>query len=538
MLAQMNTGKWERVRPSTSLRMAPERQATMPDHRSGIVNIFVFAFAVTALPIYLHTFSQPLALAVCVIVALGAVLMLEQHAPIIILTTNIFQNIFISMASSNYTDISQTDALKSYSFVTTIIFWLALMFNFIKYRRVYSPFLQRMLYVSSMLIAVYSLYCLAGMTINARNAIVYYRNIALPIITYQLFIIIGARNALQVPRIVATLLAALSISGYCELLFPDFWYALTNAKQYFGLVYGDRITNAHELSVAAQSGLVITDIMDYAKTEFFNTPLFASFDIKVQRLHGPILHPISFGYLLAVLMAFAAVHRRMALVMLALPLLLMTSAKGPLALAVFCVFFYLVARRRSDDLALYGLQLVLGAYAVFVFRSGLSGGDYHVLGLLGGINGFLQNPLGHTLGSGGNLSVADFASIDWNKYQHEGAADLAVESAVGVMLYQLGVASVAAFAFYAWQVWTAWRLYVATRAAALAFAVAAIATTLVNGLFQEEAYFSPMALSLVMVFVGLTLGAADRALAALIVANEANDERRRGLTSMRPTMAL
>jgi len=37
---------------------------------------------------------------------------------------------------------------------------------------------------------------------------------------------------------------------------------------------------------------------------------------------------------------------------------------------------------------------------------------------------------------------------------------------------------------------------------------------LVNGLFQEEAWFAPLALGLVLAFAGLTFGAVDRRVAA------------------------
>jgi ABC-type phosphate/phosphonate transport system permease subunit len=84
------------------------------------------------------------------------------------------------------------------------------------------------------------------------------------------------------------------------------------------------------------------------------------------------------------------------------------------------------------------------------------------------------------------------------------------------LLYQLGVAAAAVFAFYLWIARIAWRLYRATGAPALAFASSAIAVTLVNGLFQEEAYFAPLALGLVMGFAGLALGATDRAIVPLL----------------------
>ncbi len=183
-------------------------------------------------------------------------------------------------------------------------------------------------------------------------------------------------------------------------------------------------------------------------------------------------------------------------------------------LAVFTLAFYQVARRWNPRTALKILALALAAFAIFALVFGFRNGDYHVLGLFGGVNGFIKSPIGHSLGEGGNLSFASFDVIDWSKFQREGAADVAVESAVGVMLFQLGVAATAAFAFYAWIARTALSLFERTGAPALAFAVGALATTLVNGLFQEEAYFAPLALGLVMGLAGLSLGAADRALVA------------------------
>jgi hypothetical protein len=107
--------------------------------------------------------------------------------------------------------------------------------------------------------------------------------------------------------------------------------------------------------------------------------------------------------------------------------------------------------------------LVLGllnliAYAVLGIYVGLQIGDYHVIGFMGGWNGFLQAPLGRGLGVGGNLS-ADFSSIDWSAAQQAGSVDGAVESAVGVLLYQMGIAALLPLGFYLTIAMRAWRLY-------------------------------------------------------------------------------
>ena len=70
-------------------------------------------------------------------------------------------------------------------------------------------------------------------------------------------------------------------------------------------------------------------------------------------------------------------------------------------------------------------------------------------------------------------------------------------------------------AIYLWLARVAWRLFETVRAPALALTAGSIAIVLVNGLFQEEAWFAPLALGLVLAFAGLTFGAVDRRLAPL-----------------------
>ena len=495
--------------------------------------IFALAFVMAGLPVFLHVISQPLAIGFCVVAAVLAATKLERDVPIFVLTVTIFQNFFVALASPNFNDIASVEPLKAYSFVTTVVVWLVVMTKFALARRTFSPFVRKMVYASGALFAVYGFYFLAGLAIDARNSIVYFRNLVVPLLLFQLFLIVAARHKLEAPRIVAVLLTLLVVAGYIELFAVDFWLRLTNGWTYLTLLYAPRLTSLTELKIAAASGVVFTNVLDYSTSDPLNLPLFAGADIKLQRLLGPNFHPISFGYVLAALIVFAALHRRVLLALLAAPLLIMTNAKGPLVVMTIGVVFFLVARRRSDYLAFAGLLLTLAAYFLFVFWSGRDSGDYHVLGLMGGVNGFFNNPLGHTLAEGGNLSIQEFASLDWQRFQSQGAADFAVESGVGVMLFQLGVAAAAAFAFYAWVVWTSWRLFRVTRAPALALATGALATHLVNGAFQEEAYFAPLALGLVLAFAGLAFGATDYALASRAAECAASEAQRSDLWVMR-----
>lgn len=475
---------------------------------------FTIALTMTGLPIVLHVVGQPLALLFCVTAAILAARKIEQDVPIIVMTASIFQNVFVSLASSNFSDFSQIEPLKSYNFVTTVVLWATVVAGFVRDPGSFSPFVRRLILASITVLAVVGVYFVGGLVINPRNSIIYARNIGLPIMIFQMFLLVAAKHKLPLPALTATLLAIVTACGYLEFAWNDLWLTLTNGWSYLALFTAKRITDIAEIRLAAQEGRVVTSALDYSASTFLNLGLSGGLNFMVQRLQGPNFHPISFGYLLAIMISFSYIHDRKFLALLATPLLLLSSAKGPIVLLVASVASYALARHKGSKTAVWTLSIGLLIYAVFVFDAGMHKGDYHVLGLMGGLNGFLKMPIGHTLGDGGNLSVADFSEVDWGKSQREGATTLAVESAVGVLFFQLGVMALPLFAFYTWLASIAWRLYSLTRAPGLAFIGGAVLILLVNGLYQEEAYFTPLSLGLLMGFVGLTLGAADRAIVA------------------------
>lgn len=149
-------------------------------------------------------------------------------------------------------------------------------------------------------------------------------------------------------------------------------------------------------------------------------------------------------------------------------------------------------------------------YAVAGIAIGIMTQDYHVIGFIGGLNGFVRNPLGHGIGVGGNLSMNMAATIDWSRSQSLGQTDVAVESAVGVLLYQMGLA--ATFVFFTLLLIASRLLKIAAEPSAKAALVCALSilTLCVNGIFQEEALFAPLALALILGFAGFVLGGTYR----------------------------
>ena len=127
----------------------------------------------------------------------------------------------------------------------------------------------------------------------------------------------------------------------------------------------------------------------------------------------------------------------------------MIGSKGALVLLIMVIGALLLSRRLPAPKVFACYVLLLRVYAVGGIAMGILGQDYHVIGFIGGLNGFLQNPLGHGIGVGGNLSL-NMTAIDWGRSQTLGSTDIAVESAVGVLLFQIGIFGVVFIAVLTW----------------------------------------------------------------------------------------
>lgn len=222
------------------------------------------------------------------------------------------------------------------------------------------------------------------------------------------------------------------------------------------------------------------------------------------------MHAVSYAYVVGVTAIVAMTLRRFEIVFLAIALLVMAGIKGPLLmlLATICLAtLWIVTRNRL--MVLLASVVLLVAYVGFGIRTGIANSDFHVIGFLGGLHGFMSTPQGHGIGVGGNLSALGVGGLDWATWQKLGV-DFALESAVGVLLYQMGVAVVVVylpifitiFAGFKRKLQIGGGRGILTRPTDTLFI--AIAVILANGFFQEEAY-SPYALGLLTLFGGIVI---------------------------------
>lgn len=328
--------------------------------------------------------------------------------------------------------------------------------------------------VAVMVACIYAL--LGAMKESPLAASTYFRNTTAMVFAVIVGLDVGRIYSYRTVGIVFLVSAALSVAlGYVEVSVPDAYYEATNATSFMAL----KNSNDPKLDMfwSAQ------DVTDHNTGSLFNVSGSDS-TISQLRFQGTLMHPISYAYIIAVTALVAWSVGLGGWLLLVLPLLVLSGVKGANLLVVGSMLLWLVwVLSRSRAVLLITGLIMMVSYVTFGLLFGMENGDYHVIGLLGGINGFLSNPLGHGIGVGGNLSAEATRSFKWQAYQASGAADFALESAVGVMLYQLGVASIAIFSVFGVLLCKApWRV---DRQSLLFIG---LATVMVNGIFQEEAY--------------------------------------------------
>ncbi|HAT85409.1 hypothetical protein [Cohaesibacter gelatinilyticus] len=486
---------------------AIERLAIQTSHLSLTLALCLL---VTTFPIAAFFISPLIAIIGHLILVSAVTFYFAPALPQIVYFALLFQNIIISIFSGFVSDAESFNILKGFNFLTMMVAWLWLFGSYAMNWRVHSRQVNRIMAVGLIAFAIIGFYLLLGMAKNPMAASIYLRNIITPMVMFQLFFFVALRFNQPLLPFFTTVTVIVIIAGWIEMLDRPLWLDLTNGWTYWGKIMEKDILNLSWDQDAKEKGQVLLGILDSMRVDFLNTPLLGDNSIKITRMNGPNLHPISYSYALSILALIMWFSKRGWWVLPLLPLLLLASAKGSMIM-IFLAFCALLARFLFGAVfGLVSLVFVLVCYFVLGIIIGLDIGDFHVLGFMGGVYDFLGNPIGYGLGDGGNLAT-NFGKLDWSAYQAAGRTPTAMESAVGVMMRQMGFAAFALLACYAWIGYQTFKLSLQSKVALHSIASFGLFIILVNGVFQEEALFSPLALGSMMALNGHILGASLRA---------------------------
>lgn len=464
------------------------------------------AIVVTMASIVAIAIWPPFGILATFILTLVVVVVMPTSVPVIVICAFLYQNLIVAWLTPYVSSNETFDALRGSNFVILMTAFALFFFASLQQRARAIIELRPWFFLSIALGGVIGFYLLIGVVRgDPRDAVVYFRNTIIPLACFYIALIAASLYRIDIRRSLRWLAALAIVYGYAELTFT---------MNFLGLFHGDLyiergITRQIETGVwekaLRDTGYVFLGLQDVMTANFFNTSFFGDALPKVFRIGGPNFHPISFAYALSIMSAWLLFRGHWLLPLAALPLLLVIGSKGAMFMLLVALGARLIYRPASANFTLAGVVLISVAWSLAAVLYGMTYGDYHVLGLIAGIRAFLANPLGQGLGLGGNLSTTSF-NLSWDQAQAAGAASLPVESAVGVMLYQMGIGSFVFFGFLMAIAFVARRLLLTTRNPEFLFAFVSVITLSANAVLQEEAFYSPLALGFCLLLAGLSLG--------------------------------
>ncbi len=481
-----------------SLAAAPARHAAPPYHELSVPAAILHALAWQAIGILgliCHVVLVKEIHPGCVVLCMAGLMWLARVKPlpafIVFLQIVLYQNVLVSIFSPGMSHDSYV-ALSGTSFIGAVA--VAVSFS-VDLLRSNDGRVRRLSQYALVAIAVAAAYMAIGAVAQGPvGAIISFRSVSAMLFSLLIGLRLGASWGYRTAAI-CFLLAVFTglIMTTLEIADPAWYLDLVNATDFFNLKSDGLRAEAHYFDVHS--------VIDSQTSAWFNSPLLSgegSF-----RFGGPNMHSISYAYVLAVSELVLMSLGRFELLPILLAFSFSAGIKGPTVLvAITAALYALWHLTRSRQLLIAATLGFSAFYVIYGVRTGIEIGDFHSLGFMGGVYGFLANPLGHGLGAGGNLGTS-VSTAYWQKMQAAGAADVGLESAVGVMLYQMGIGCVAVFAAL---------IRLLQKAPFGTAPLAGAAPTdlmfiglwigLVNGVFQEEAY-SPYAVGLLVLFCGI-----------------------------------
>lgn len=469
----------------------------------------IIAFAVISVSVSTHLLNPLLAIATAFCLSIALTNWLPGIGLITVFVAAIFQNTFVALVSPEITSQTSFSIIRGYNFIILSAAWAVAVGTYLFRLRGENPALDRIMKITLTLFAVITFYFALGVLSNPLGAAIYLRSIATGVMFFQLCVILFAISKPKPTIALMMIVFLLLVTGYMELFFRDQWNALINGLDFWELSSKSERESLAWDKQAAERGIVTLSVFDNFSVVLFNTPLLSSLKIQITRLLGPNMHPISYAYLITFFIMFCAFRGHLLTAALLVPLVIFANAKGAIILLILVSSGWLAARIFGTKFAVLALGAVLGLYILGGIVVGLYIGDYHVLGFMGGVYNFFENPFGRGIGLGGNLSV-NFANLNWPEYQAAGRTPIAIESAIGVLMYQMGLG---AFIYIGVCIWIAGKTIMIGRQSGHSLHIAAgfaLLAILANGIFQEEALFSPLAYGLIMALNGMIIGSAIR----------------------------
>ena len=154
----------------------------------------------------------------------------------------IFQNTIVSMLSDWVSTKAEFDMMRAYNFFTVCLAWATVAVQLLAGRLPCPPGLLPFLKATVATLAVIGLYFVLGFALYGTLAVVNLRNIATPLLLFQICVVLFAGVPLRLGPELSLAGLLLLFCGYAEFLFRSDWLTLTNGMTYWNFAVGPNWT--------------------------------------------------------------------------------------------------------------------------------------------------------------------------------------------------------------------------------------------------------------------------------------------------------
>lgn len=467
----------------------------------------ILAISLLIISIACFLVSTELGIVLTLVATLALAIINPMGLPVLIICAFLFQNTIIAIFSPLVAAGEAFDILRGANFVILVSATSACILGVLVDHQRLPPETRKWLLACFAVVCVVIFYLALGVGRGkAFDALVYFRNIFTPLACFAIGLITASLYSVNSRSAIVTLGVIALVFGYCEMMFGLDFLSVVNGDEYIERQLTKQINSGYWEKFLKETGFVLRGLEDVMMTRLFNIPGSGDILPLVFRLNGPNFHPISFAYSLAIISIWLAFQNRYTFLILSMPLLLTIGSKGAMVAVLMMIMLKIANAILPSRVAILGCLTAATAYIILAITYGKYVGDYHVLGFFAGVRDFFGNPAGMGLGFGGILSSSVAEKLDWSRSQGQGVADIPVESAVGVLLYQMGICAFVYFGFMFSIARKCVKIYLTQKNADALCGFMLITILGVNGVLQEEAFFSPLALGFVFLLVGQTLG--------------------------------
>lgn len=318
----------------------------------------------------------------------------------------------------------------------------------------------------SILLFVFAGYCILGVIFSSVVSVVSYsRFYIIPFFCFLLGNSVGVNEKLL--NVILGTLVIYFILVYIEIFYPGY-YEFISANAFADIKYYNNPDRAYEMyDLVSRMGTTINEI-------------------RINRVLGSQMHPISVGYSLLALAVISSLYSRKLVSCLSVPLLFACalSSKGAFG-AMVCFYSSLILYYLGFRKLVFIVILLYASVLMFLATTpGLSSGYEHYLGLIGAIENIIFRPFGLGIGAGGTMSALKGPSYGG-------------ESGIGTMISHLGFIAVIGYYCILKRI-----LKVSLNSESLLICSTYIILILINALLQEEA-LAPSSVFIAWLLLGM-----------------------------------